>query len=56
MDFEKMWNDLKKYLEEGKNYYKKGVMCSLSESTWGEEVCSDILKEMEEMEKKENGN
>lgn len=50
-DYEKMWYDLKEYIKSEKEYYKKGVMCSLSESIVGKMVSEEFLKRMEKMEK-----
>ena len=36
--------DITKYVQDEKKYYTDGTMCSMSESTIGENVCDDILK------------
>jgi hypothetical protein len=52
IDYKKMWETLKKRVKSDKECYAKGVMCSMAESSYGEEVCEDILKYMETIERK----
>lgn len=52
VDFEQAWKDLKKYIERERDFYKKGVMCSVDESINGTNVCNDILKEIKKIESK----
>lgn len=49
-DYKKLWDELKKQLEGNVEYYKKGIMCSLSESSWGESITKDVLTLMEKLE------
>ena len=49
-DYKKLWDELKKQLEGNVEYYKKGVMCSLAESSWGESITKDVLTLMEKLE------
>jgi antitoxin component HigA of HigAB toxin-antitoxin module len=46
-------DDITKYIQEEKEYYAEGVMCSMAESTIGENVCDDILEYLKEMRGKE---
>lgn len=36
--------DITKHIQEKKEYYANGEMCSMSESIVGESICDDILK------------
>lgn len=45
-------NDITKHIQEKKEYYADGVMCSMSESVIGECVCNDILKYLDELRKR----
>lgn len=44
-------NDITKHIQEKKEYYANGVMCSMSESVIGECVCDDILKYLDELKR-----
>jgi hypothetical protein len=44
--------DITKHIQEKKEYYSHGEMCSMSESVVGECVCDDILKYLDELRKK----
>lgn len=49
-DYKVLWESFKEYLKSEKNFYEKGVMCSLSEAIVGEWVCENLLKTMNEMD------
>lgn len=42
-------DDITKHVQEEKEYYSDGVMCSMAESTIGESICDDILEYLKEM-------
>ena len=44
-------DDITKYIQEEKEYYAEGVMCSMAESTIGENVCDDILEYLKDMKR-----
>ena len=44
IDYKKMWETLKIKIKSDKEYYSKGIMCSMAESANGEKVCDNILK------------
>ena len=43
---------VKEHVTQMRDYYKQGVMCSLSESVQGECTCNEILKYLEELAKR----
>ena len=43
--------DITEHIQKMKSYYTDGIMCSMSESIIGENVCDDILKYLNEVEK-----
>jgi hypothetical protein len=45
-----IWNNLKKWVEERRDSYKRVTMCSISESVHGESNYSDMLNMMEILE------
>ena len=47
-------DDITKHIQEKKEYYADGKMCSMSESIIGENVCDDILKYLKRCEEKKN--
>ena len=47
--YNKALEDVVKYITDLKNYYAKGIMCSMAESIHGENVCEDILKHLKDM-------
>lgn len=50
MDYEAMWGDLKKKIQNELKYYSDGTMCSIEESIHGEAECRTMLKYMKEIE------
>lgn len=53
MDYEAMWNYLKTYIEQDRDYYHSGIMCSIGEAVHGEHVCNEILSVMNTIEERE---
>ena len=45
-------DDITKHIQEKKEYYADGVMCSSAEMVYGESVCDDILKYLDELSKR----
>lgn len=43
--------DITEHIQKMKSYYAKGIMCSMSESVIGENVCDDILKYLKDIKK-----
>ena len=54
MGYNRAIKDITKYVQGKKEYYADGVMCSMSESVIGENVCDDILKYLDELHKRYN--
>ncbi len=50
MDYQKMWEELKRKIEKDAEYHKSGVMQSMTESLQGEEKCKEILTLMAQIE------
>lgn len=51
-DYEKMWNELKEYMQSELEYRKSGIMQSTAESIHGEAECNDIIDEMKRIEER----
>lgn len=50
--YRKAIDDITKHIQEEKEYYADGVMCSMAESTIGESICDDILEYLDELRKR----
>lgn len=51
INYQELWEQLKKKLREQVKYYDKGTMCSIGESIHGKNITKEILNFMEEKEK-----
>ena len=50
--YKNMWEELKQSILADKEFYDKGVMCSLAEAIHGSSNCKEMLKTMEKIEQK----
>lgn len=50
--YRKAIDDITEYIKGEKEYYAHGDMCSMAESTIGENVCDDILEYLNELRKR----
>jgi len=54
MDYENAWKDLKAKIESNYEFYKSGIMCTMSESACGQAMMKDLLNDMKKLEYKYN--
>ena len=50
-DYEVLWNQLKEWVISMNQYYDKGALCSIAESSWGKSISQEVIDKMNKIEK-----